>query len=286
MAQQKADFIKVPTGPSGFQTMPVDPEKRFPESEIRIEMCTEEDVETIAEGLYTSFPDGFWNKMEPLELRPPEQITRVKRLAKRLQPSFTNPNMKWIKAVLTSSGETIGIAGWMGPGNPEIHNIFRRSAIDHYGWKEKMGWSDEEIDEMWEHVSDEGWNGTFGKDDGIRKDVLGDEPHWYLAPLLTWPKYQGRGVGKKLLDWAINQADATDPVTPMYLESAPSARPVYMHCGFVPQGETNFVRRGPAIVRGLEAEDEELGKEDALKGKLADVDVTAKAKGTETDVAA
>lgn len=47
MAQQKADFIKVPTGPSGFQTMPVEPEKRFPESEVNIRMCDENDAEKI-----------------------------------------------------------------------------------------------------------------------------------------------------------------------------------------------------------------------------------------------
>ena len=222
--------------------------------------------------------------MEPLELRPPEHTTRVRRLAKRILPSFTNPNMNWVKAVLTSSGEIIGIAGWLGPGNPAVHSIFRRSAIEFYGWKEKMGWSDEEIDEMWEHVSDEKWNGEIAEDDEIRKKLLGDEPHWYLAPLLTWPEYQGRGVGKRLLDWAIKQADATDSFTPLYLEAAPTARPVYMHCGFVPQGAKNLLRRGPAIVRGLEVEDEKPKKEDALKGKLKGVDGEVVAE-TETALA-
>ena len=218
-------------------------------------------------------------------MRPPEQITRVKRLAKRLVPSFKNPHMKWVKAVLTSSGQIIGIAGWMGPGNPGTHNIFRRTAIEYYGWKEMMGWSDEEIDEMWEHVSDEAWEGQLGKDDEIRKEVLGDEPHWFLAPLFTWPEFQGRGAGKRLLDWAIKQADATEPFTPMYLESAPTARAVYMHCGFVPQGAKNLVRRGPAIVRGLEAEEEKDKKEDVSKMKLEAVSVEVVARETEADLA-
>lgn len=235
--------------------------------------------------MYLSFPEVFWNRTEPLELRPPEHSTRVRRLAKRILPTFANPNMNWIKAVLTSSGEIVSIAGWMGPGNPAIHNIFRRSALEFYGWKDKMGWSDEEIDEMWEHVSDEKWNGELGQDDGVRKEVLGDELHWYLAPLVTWPEYQGRGVGKRLLDWAIQQADATDPVTPMYLESAPTARAVYMHCGFVPLGKTNFLRRGPAVVRGLEAEDEKEKKADARKGEPEGVNGEVVAKETEAAVA-
>jgi hypothetical protein len=48
MSQQRASFIKVPTDiTGGFQTMPVEPEKRLPESEISIELCTEKDAEKI-----------------------------------------------------------------------------------------------------------------------------------------------------------------------------------------------------------------------------------------------
>jgi GNAT superfamily N-acetyltransferase len=206
------------------------------------------------------FPEEWWKAKEPPELRP-DHSTRVKRLAKRFLPTFRTPHIYFVKAVLMSTGEIVGIAGWTAPGNKGIHNIYRRSAIDYYGWKEMMGWTDEEIDEMWSNVSEENWNVAFGKADDERKEILGDEPHWYLAPLFTWPGYQGRGIGKRLLDWAIEQADKTEPVTPMYLESAPSARAVYMHCGFVPQGATNMVRRGPKLVRGLEAEDEQENKE-------------------------
>ncbi|KAF1941241.1 hypothetical protein EJ02DRAFT_455313 [Clathrospora elynae] len=285
MSQPKAAFIKIPTDKTGgFQTMPVEPEKRLSESDIRIELCTEKDVEKIAEGLYACFPEVWWNMKEPLSLRPPEQSTRVQRMAKRLLPSFTNPHMNWVKAVLTSTGEMVGVAGWLGPGNKGIHNIFLRSAIDYYGWKETMGWTDEEIDEMWEHVSDEAWNVEFAKDDEIRRELMGEEPHWFLAPLLTWPEYQGRGVGKRLLDWAFVQADSTVPVTPLYLESAPTARAVYMHCGFVPQGAVNMVRRGPAVVKGLEAEDEKKKKHDAQKGSLEKVSVEVVAKEAEADL--
>jgi GNAT superfamily N-acetyltransferase len=181
--------------------------------------------------------------MEPSELRPAEQITRQNRLSARLRPSFSNPYQKWIKATLASTGEIIGIAGWMAPGNP-IHNTWRITAADFYGWKGTLI-TEEEFDEMWKGVSP-AWHDEVEKADGFRKDVLGDEPHWFLAPLITWPEYQGRGVGKRLLDWAIEQADATDPVTPMYLESAPTAVPVYRHVGFVQQAaEFNYLRRGP-----------------------------------------
>ncbi len=47
MASKKADFIKVDTMGRGPQTMPVEPEERLPDEEIRIEMCTEKDAEKV-----------------------------------------------------------------------------------------------------------------------------------------------------------------------------------------------------------------------------------------------
>jgi GNAT superfamily N-acetyltransferase len=177
-------------------------------------------------------------------------------MAKRLTPAINDPHHCFMKAVLTSTGETIGIAGWTLPSNPSVHSLFRRSAITHYDWQAQMQWSDAEVEEMWQHVSDENWNVRFAKDDEMRAEATKGERHWYLAPLLTWPEWQGRGVGKKLMNWAIEQADRTEPVTPMYLESRPSARAVYMHMGFVPVGEYNMLRRGPKIGKGEEVEAE------------------------------
>lgn len=181
--------------------------------------------------------------------------------------------MHWVKAVYVPTNEIIGIAGWMGPGNP-AHCIWRKSAWDFYGWQDQFGVSDEEFEEMWKGVNSDVWDENLAKADGIRQELMGEEPHWYLAPLFTWPEYQGRGVAKLLLQWAIEKADATNPVTPLYLESMPYARAVYMHAGFVPQGESNFIRRGPAVVRGLEAEDE-VNKSEGLKGEKVDVEVVA-----------
>ena len=216
--------------------------------------------------------------MEPVDRRP-EMSVRIARLTKRLLPSFSNPNMKWVKATYVPKNEMIGLAGWMGPGNhPHVHNVWRRSAVDFYKWQEQMGWSDEEVDEMWEHTSIENWDGQFSKDDGIRAETMKGEPHWYLAPLCTWPSYQGRGVGRLLLQWAIDIADKESPPTPLYLESADYARAVYMHMGFVPQGPANLVRRGPAIVRGLEVEEE-----NRVVSKTAEITVVAESTGEEVN---
>lgn len=162
--------------------------------------------------------------------------------------------MYWIKAVHVPTNTIIGVAGWASPALP-VHNILRRSAFKFFGWQSKLGYSDADIDELFAGTEDATWSDNFAKDDAEREKVTGG-PHWYLAPLITWPEWQGRGVGKKLLNWAIEQADAKVPPELMYLESRPSARAVYMHVGFEPQGEYNFLRSGPKVVRGLEAEGE------------------------------
>ncbi|KAF9699056.1 hypothetical protein EKO04_003309 [Ascochyta lentis] len=282
MDSQLEGFIRIPVAEGSFQTLPVDQAKRLADSEINIELAEEKDAYRIAEGLYTCFPESWWNKKEPLHLRPATNEIRVQRLAKRLQPSFSQPGMHWIKAVHVPTSTIIGAAGWAGPTLP-IHNVFRRSAMTFYGWQEKLGWSDSDIDELFAHTDEQAWSGNFAKDDDTRRGILKGEPHWYLAPLITWPEWQGRGVGKKLLSWATEQADAQDPPTPMYLESAPTARAVYMHVGFEPQGDVNFVRRGPRVVRGLEAGKE--GKGGKMEEKVEEVDVETVAKEMEANMA-
>jgi GNAT superfamily N-acetyltransferase len=151
----------------------------------------------------------------------------------------------WLKAVYIPTNQFIGSAAWIGPGAP-VHNFWRHSAAAFYNWREQFGWSESDIEEMWKGVNIEAWEKKMGGNgDPIRQKVMGDEPHWYLAPLYVLPDFQGRGVASLLLDWAIQRADATTPPTPMYLESSPRARKIYEHVGFVPIGDANFLRRGP-----------------------------------------
>lgn len=49
MSQQNPGFIKVPTSAAGSHTMPVQAEKRLPESAISIELCHEKDAEKIVQ---------------------------------------------------------------------------------------------------------------------------------------------------------------------------------------------------------------------------------------------
>lgn len=138
-----------------------------------------------------------------------------------------------------------------------------------------MGWSDADVDELFAHIDDVAWNGNLANYDELRSKFFGEEKHWYLASLFTWPGWQGRGVAKKLLSWAIEKADAKSPPTPIYLETSPPARAVYMHVGFVSHGDWGMCRRGPEVVKALEVEDEQ-GDKGEMKTEKHGAEVVAK----------
>ncbi|KAL1645072.1 hypothetical protein SLS61_008505 [Didymella pomorum] len=231
------------------ETVPVEESKRLLASEIKIEIASEQDAHKIAEGLFVCYPDSSIDTIQPPHLRPQnyKQI-RVQRLAKSSLPTFSTPGITWLKAVHVPTNTIIGAACWTGPDAP-IVCPFRRDAFTLYGWQERLGWSDEEIDELFAHCDHDLGTERHQRDDKVRKEMLGDEKHWYLALLLTWPEWQGRGVGRRLLDWGIERADKEDTV--MYLETSAKGKNVYEHVGFVVQGEGKvMIRRGRKAVAG------------------------------------
>lgn len=192
------------------------------------------------------YPDSAIDTIQPPHLRSLNyKEVRVQRLAKSFQPTFSTPGITWVKAVHVPTNTIIGAACWTGPDAP-IVCPFRRDAFTLYGWREELGWSDEQIDELFKHVDPDAWSGRHQRDDAVRKELLGGERHWYLVLLLTWPEWQGRGVARRLLDWGIYRADAQEPPSAMYLETSTKAKRVYEHVGFVQQGEGKvMIRRGP-----------------------------------------
>jgi GNAT superfamily N-acetyltransferase len=231
------------------EDFPKEPPPRVLHSDITISKATVSDIPSIVQGLYASFPPSYWARKEPLALRPLSEKTRHTRLAKRITPTFSSPYCNWLVARYTPTGEIIACACWIAPGSP-IHNMFRKSAVDFYGWREQYFPSSTEFEELWEGVDLEQWDGYFSRNDATREDVLGEEPHWYLASLCTWPAWQGRGVGRLLVEWGCEKADAEERPVPLYLESSREGRRLYVSCGFVELGgEDNYLRRGPEVGR-------------------------------------
>ena len=228
--------------------------QRIPPSSFSIEKATPEDLPTIVhthhvfprpanpsqvQGLYTSFPPSYWDRKEPLTLRPSEAVRHTRMIA-RILPTFSEPSCHWLLAKHVPTGEIAACAWWIAPGSP-IHNFSRKDAGEFYGWRDHSP-------ELWAHVDDEAWSGYFKKADAKRKQVLGEQKHWYLASLFTVPAWQGKGAGKLLVRWGVEQADLEEPGTPCYLESSEAGRRLYEGFGFVAVGRGDgYLRRGGSV---------------------------------------
>lgn len=56
--------------------------------------------------------------------------------------------------------------------------------------------------------------------------------HRHLTLVVVDPTYQGKGVGRALIEWGTSHADASGPPMPCYLESSEAAIKVYEKLGF------------------------------------------------------
>lgn len=168
-------------------------------------------------------------------MRPSKEI-REQRLAKRLEAFVLNPHLVHsLKAVDVKTGELMGFAGWHVPVPKEdFVNMWSVPSHVQRGLREQPGWSQEDVEEMWKGVLTEKYNAEFDMYDKVRAEEMGDEQHWFLAPLFVFEQFRGRGVGSLLMQYAIDLADRHDPPQAMVLEAMPNARPVYMHYGFEP----------------------------------------------------
>lgn len=245
-------------------TRPVEDSARIPTSSISISALQEADLGAVASLLHSAFPDWWWRKHE-LPASQPAPDVRNARLATRLAVFLHHPDL--IGVVAHVDGEFAGFAGWHVPRldttAPAINAFsdvppsfvpchFRKPFTDEV-LPSKLGLSQQEWDEVWAGVDVESIGREFDGYDATRLKVMGNRPHWFLAPLIVEEKFRGRGVGAALMKWGCEYADdgvvgrpgkerskvphangkGPEKPTPMFLDAFPNARPVYARFGFV-----------------------------------------------------
>jgi hypothetical protein len=165
--------------------------------DVTISLVQEEDLPTIAKTYYSAFSLSWHTAMEPPSQSQAPLSTRILRLSQRMLPSLHSREAKWVKAsIIDDAGnETIvGCAAWLRPVPTEagtyefstrrrhIMHHWRRDAAEKHGWAAAMGWSAEEVDEMWEHVDLAAWQNAFKSVDEVREKRMWGVGHWYVRP--------------------------------------------------------------------------------------------------------
>ena len=74
----------------------------------------------------------------------------------------------------------IGLSGWLIPQPDGVHTYhhWRYSALEERGYKKKMGWTDEQVKEIWSNVDVPKWEAIMKKYDNERERIMNREPHW------------------------------------------------------------------------------------------------------------
>lgn len=70
----------------------------------------------------------------------------------------------------------------------------------------------------------------FGAIDGVRERNMTGKPCVYLNVLVVHPDHQGRGIGKQLMSWGMQEAVRLN--IPAWLEASPAGKFLYEKCGF------------------------------------------------------
>ena len=64
------------------------------------------------------------------------------------------------------------------PEGVQSSHHWRYDALEKRGYKKKMGWTDEQVKEIWSNVDLPKWKPIFEKYDDVRERFMNGEPHW------------------------------------------------------------------------------------------------------------
>ena len=140
-----------------------------------------------------------------------------------LAEPFLSPEVVRVKASV--NGVPVGFANWLGPvdrtstsGDPLADEVAREAALEAAVEAAKT-----DVDRVYKaKINSNFYDAVSRAFESSRKQLFAGRPHWYLEMCAVHPDYQGKGVGKALLDWGLAQADRNN--LPVYLEASHEVR--------------------------------------------------------------
>lgn len=122
----------------------------------------------------------------------------------------TDPTVRYLKATL-SDGKIVGMAKW---------NFFLDPTVPQHPWQMELPPNTNQ--ELCEHY--------FGSLDKARNEAMAGKKHILMAILCVSPEYQRMGIGGKLLEWGLQQADREG--VECWIDSSPFGLGLYKKFGW------------------------------------------------------
>ncbi|PVI02750.1 acyl-CoA N-acyltransferase [Periconia macrospinosa] len=169
---------------------------------------------------------------------PPE--ARQQRTQRVLDSRKEDPAMVFVIAVDEVTGEQMAFSKWC-----------------FYKTEEEAKAAPPRLNPSGPGTNEEACKAFFGGLGQKKAEIIGNMPHAYLGMLHTGPQYQKRGAASALLKWGLQRADELN--LPVYLESSPTAYPLYRKHGFkdvgsvdvdlAPYGGEGLTHSAPCMVK-------------------------------------
>jgi GNAT superfamily N-acetyltransferase len=203
-------------------------------------------------------------RIQPLDNRPPIPV-QIQIKAQGFRDMLTAGYHHIIKAVL--EGQVVGIADWV--------LVSNKKAQVHEGTSPALPRERTKQDEEAVEGVDVDFQRQVGMTSSeLRNKTMGDAKYWcvaasivgpqlqlssrYLSMMVVDPAFQSQGIGKALLQWGLDQADAQS--LEVYLESSEDGLRLYEKNGFeligwnvlTDEKSEGGVLKWPAMKRGVQ----------------------------------
>ena len=128
----------------------------------------------------------------------------------------TDPSIRYLKATDTFTGEMVAAAKW---------NFWHDNGANRSPWSDHPNPLANDAAVAW----------FFGETGKNREACMQGRPHFYMSMLMVLPDYQGRGIGKRLLEWGLEQADEMG--MEVWIDATDVGLPLYKKLGWEPVAE-------------------------------------------------